>query len=400
VDDEPTHNRTPAQYRIAVAAFFFVSGFGYATFASRIPFITNQLHLTEGRWGTVLFSLPVGLVSTMPFIGWLLTRYSTRAMMLFGTVFLGVVLVALGFAGNVWPLAFSLFFFGIARNFMTLSVNTQAVAVQGLYKKSIMTTFHGIWSMAGFGGAALGLIMVYFNVVPKWHFLAVAIVLDIIAFCFIKYTLNQKPAPRAPGPLFSRPDKYLLKFSLICFCCMACENTMYDWSALYFQKQVSPEKVIASAAFAIYLVAMTAGRFFGDRIVTRAGIKTVLRFSGLFIFAGLLIAVTFPYPVPVILGFILVGLGVSSVVPMVFSLAGKSANMSSSSALASISTVGYLGFVLVPPLVGWVAKVSNLRVSFAIIALLGGAIVYLVSKIQNDSHQGASPAAISAAQIE
>jgi MFS family permease len=129
---------------------------------------------------------------------------------------------------------------------------------------------------------------------------------------------------------------------------------------------------------------MTTGRMFGDKLVTKLGIKTVLKFSGLLIFSGLMLAVALPYLVTTIVGFIMVGLGVSCIVPMVFSLAGKSKNMSSSSALASISTIGYLGFVIVPPFVGFIAQNSGIRWAFGIIALLGSLIVYLVSKINED----------------
>jgi len=310
--------------------------------------------------------------------------------MLFGSLFLCVILILIGTTNSMWQLIATLFCFGSARNLMTLSINTQGVAVQALYSKSIMATFHGIWSLAGFAGAAVGLVMVYFNIAPAWHFLFVSISLTIFSLYFIKDTLHQKPVPQSRRPVFSLPDKYLLKFSLICFACMACENTMYDWSALYFQKAVHAQKTTATAAFVIYLVAMTTGRFVGDKLVTRFGIKTVLRYSGIFIFGGLSLAVLLPFVITAQLGFILVGLGVSCVVPMIFSLAGKSKNMSSSSALASISTVGYLGFVLVPPLVGFIAQAASLRVSFGIIALFGGLIVYLVSKI-NDTNEEIEP---------
>ena len=387
MDEQPVITKTPKQLRIGVAIFFFISGVGYSTWASRIPTIKLQLHLNDAQLGTVLFALPIGLMCTMPLTSNLLTRYSSRAIMLFGSVLLSFILILIGFTNNMWQLTAVLFFFGSARNLMTLSINTQGVAVQALYKKSIMATFHGIWSLAGFAGAGVGLVMVFFNVLPRWHFIAISIILTIFIFYFIKDTLYQKPVPQSRKPVFSLPDKYLLKYSLICFACMACENTMYDWSALYFQKEVHAEKTIATAALVIYLVAMTSGRFFGDKVVTRLGIKTVLKYSGIFIFGGLLLAVAFPYIVTAQLGFILVGFGVSCVVPMVFSLAGKSKNMSSSSALASISTVGYLGFVLVPPLVGYVAHAASLRLSFGIIAIFGALIVFMVSKIKDDAEQ-------------
>jgi MFS family permease len=384
VDEKTTEIKTPTQYRIACAVFYFVSGFGYATWASRIPTIQQQLHLNEAQLGTVLFALPIGLMLTMPITGRLLTIYSSRRIMLLGSLFLNVILILIGMTNNMWQLIAVLFCFGSARNIMTLATNTQGVTVQGLYSKSIMAAFHGTWSLAGFAGAAVGLVMVYFNIAPIWHFLAVSITLTFITLYFIKDILYQKPVPQNRKPVFSLPDKYLLKFSFICFACMACENTMYDWSALYFQKEVNPDKTTATAAFVVYLVAMTTGRFFGDKLVTRSGIQTILKYSGAFIFTGLIIAVLLPYTFTAMLGFVLVGFGVSCVVPMIFSLAGKSKNMSSSSALASISTVGYLGFVLVPPFVGYVAQVASLRLSFGIIAIFGAIIVFLVSKLQDE----------------
>ena len=387
MSEQSNKQKTPRQLRIGAAIFFFISGFGYSTWASRIPTIKHELHLNEAQLGTVLFALPVGLMLMMPVTSWLLTRYSSKAVMLFGSTVLCFILIFIGLANNMWQLIVTLFFFGSARNLMTLSVNTQGVAVQAVYKKSIMTTFHGIWSLAGFAGAAVGLVMVYFNILPLWHFALVSALLASFTFYFIRDTLYQQPVPQSRKPVFSLPDKYLLKFSLICFACMACENTMYDWGALYFQKEVHTDKTTATAAFVIYLVAMTSARFFGDKVVTRIGIKTVLKFSGLFIFSGLSLAVILPYTVTAILGFILIGFGVSCVVPMVFSLAGKSKNMSSSSALASISTVGYLGFLFVPPFVGFIAQTTNLRWSFGIIAIFGAVIVYLVSKISDEQEQ-------------
>lgn len=387
MDKQTINDKTPRQLRIGAAIFFFISGFAYSTWASRIPTIKQQLHLNDAQLGTVLFAMPIGLMLTMPLTSRLLTHYSSRVVMLAGTLFLSVILALIGFSNSMLQLLVMLFCFGSARNLMTLSINTQGVAVQALYSKSIMATFHGIWSMAGFAGAAVGLLMVYFNVAPAYHFTIVSISLTIASLYFIKDTVYQKPIPQSGKPVFSLPDKHLLKFSLICFACMACENTMYDWSALYFQKEVNPDKTIATAAFVIYLVAMTTGRFFGDRLVTKSGINKVLKYSGLFIFCGLFIAVALPFTVTASLGYILVGFGVSCIVPMIFSLAGKSKNMSSSSALASISTVGYLGFVLVPPMVGYIAQAASLRWSFGIIAIFGAVIVYLVSMIKDTNEK-------------
>jgi MFS family permease len=375
--------RTPRSYRIACAFFFFISGFGYSSWASRIPSIKQQLHLNEAQLGAVLFALPIGLMATMPLTGWLLRKFSSRSIMMIGAVFYNLVICLPGFTGYLWQLALVLLMFGSARNLLNIATNAQGVEVQALHSKSIMTSFHGIWSLAGFSGAALGYFMVKFNVAPGYHLLGVSIVLLILSIYAYPKNLHQEPS-REVKPLFSLPDKTLMRFAFITFASMACENTMYDWSSIYFQNAIHGSKAAATAAFVIYMVAMTTGRFLGDKMVTRYGINRLLNYSGICIFIGLMLAVLFPYEVTVDLGFIFVGFGVCCIVPLVYSLAGRSKTMSSATALASVSTIGYLGFLIVPPFVGFVAQLAGLRWSFGAIALLGGMVVWLVRGIKEE----------------
>lgn len=379
-----TQTKTPGQNRIATTVFFFISGFAYAAWASRIPSIQRHLNLNEAELGAVLFAMPVGLMMTMPITNYLLHRFSSRSIMLVGAIGFNMMLCLLGLVTHTWQLVVVLFFFGSSRNLMNLSVNAQGVGVQALYDKSIITTFHGIWSLAGFAGAAVGFIAVATRIHMIWHLSAVALSMSILALFFYPSALQQKPAERQNRPGFSLPDKYMLKFALITFACMACENTMYDWSSIYFEKVVLTPKQTATSAFVFYMVAMTAGRFVGDWLVPRIGIKKMLKYSGILIGSGLFLAVIFPNIIVAGLGFVLTGLGVACIVPLVFSLAGRSKKISSAAAIASISSIGYLGFLIVPPFVGFVAQALGLRVSFGIIGLLGLLIVFLVSKIQEE----------------
>jgi MFS family permease len=376
---------SPRNIRIANAIFFFISGFSYSAWASRIPTIKHNMHLNEAQLGGILFALPVGLMVTMPLTNYLLGRYSSRAIMLLGALSFNLMLCFVGFASVPWQLVIILLGFGSSRNLFNVSTNAQAVSVQRLYDKSIITTFHGIWSVAGFAGAALGFVMVSFNIAPNWHLPVVGISMMALSLFAFSNTLYEPVAEQQEKkPVFSLPDKFLIKFSVIAFVSMACENTMYDWSGIYFEKAIHASKQTATAAFVFYMIAMTAGRFLGDRFVGRIGIKRILFYSGLLISTGLLTAVLLPYIIPAIIGFILVGLGVSCIVPLVFSLAGKSTSMSSARALASISTISYLGFLIVPPLVGFIAEAVGIRVSFGIIALMGGIVIWMVSKIKEN----------------
>lgn len=376
--------KSPRIIRIATAVFFFISGFGYATWASRIPTLQQKLHLNEAELGAVLFALPAGLMLTIPVTSWFLSKYSSNKVMFAGTVCFNLMLALLGFTNQVWQLVLVLFCFGSSRNLMNISVNAQSVGVQKLYNRSIITTFHGIWSMAGFAAAALGYLMVAGKIIPAYHFLAVGSLMIFLAFYFFSNTLHQQPVQNERKPAFVLPDKTLVKFGLISFASMACEGTMYDWSAIYFNKEVHASATVATAGFVVYMVAMMSGRFFGDRLVNKFGIKPMLTYSGLLILTGMLIAALFPYALVAGFGFILVGLGVACVVPLVFSIAGKSKTLSSGSAIASVSTVGYLGFLMVPPVVGFIAQVANLRWSFVLMAALGAMMIFMVSKVREE----------------
>jgi len=361
-----------------VTLFFFVSGFGFYTWASRIPTIQQLMHLNEAGLGAVLFALPVGLMATLPLTNVLLSRFDSRRIMMIGAVFFNIMLCCIGLASQVWQLVIALVCFGCSRNLMNISANAQSIGVQSLYDRSIIARFHAIWSLAGFAGAGVGALMIRFGVSPAWHFAMVGILLTIICVYAFPDSLRQQPSPRERKPWFALPDKTLAKYGLISFASMACEGTMIDWSAIYFRKVVHASQTTAPLAFVAYVIAMSLGRLTGVRLATRFGIRVMLSYSGGFIAGGLLLATLLPYGPTAGLGFILTGFGVSCVIPMVFSMAGRSVGMSSGSAIASVSTVGYLGFLIVPPLVGSVAQAAGLRIAFGMMVGFGLLITVLV----------------------
>jgi len=384
---------SPKTMRIANAVFFFISGFGYTTWASRIPYIQHNLNLNEAQLGLALLALPVGLMATMPITGRLLGRFSSNGIMLFGAVCFNIMLCLLGYAAYFWQFLLILFFFGSSRNLFNLSTNTQAVGVQAMYSRSIMTTFHGVWSLAGFSGAAVGYLMVVNHILPTYHLLAVSVVLTVLAFCSWPFTLHKKPERQASKPVFSLPDKALINLSFICFSSMACENIMYDWSGIYMYKTVHTTHATATIAFVVFMTTLTLSRFMGDKIVARYGVKLLMQCSGILIILGFALAVALPYVASAIAGFGLVGIGTSCIVPLVFSEAGKSKTMNNGAAIAAVSTVGYLGFLIVPPLVGFVAQATNLRCSFGLISLLGFVIVWMASRLNK-------PAVVNSAAVK
>lgn len=368
-------------HRLAVAAFFFIAGINFASWASRIPDVKAKLQLSDAALGGVLFALPVGSMISLPFAGWLVAKFGSKKIVTIAAIAYPLSLILIGWAGTVWQLVPMVFVFGLLGNICNISINTQAVGVEFLYGRSIMASFHGIWSMAGFTGAAIGTFVVSNNITPLIHFSFVAAGCVISVILIRQYALA-KDASHPDQPLFVKPDEHLLTLGLIAFSCMVCEGTMFDWSGVYFQKVVAVPKEMTTLGYAAFMSTMAGGRFLGDWIVTRIGKKLVLEGSGITIATGLLIAVLFPSVVPATIGFLLVGIGVSSVVPLVYSSAGKSKTMSPGVALTAVSTIGFLGFLLGPPVIGFMAQAFSLRWSFTLIAILGLGTTVLASMVR------------------
>jgi len=373
----------PKIYRVAVGAFFFLAGLTFSTWASRIPDIKTALGLSEAGLGLVLFALPVGQLLSLPLSAWLSSRYGTKSVMLVAAILYPLTLLLLATAPSIMPLIFALFLFGLWANMINIAMNTQAVGVENLYGRSIMASFHGLWSLAGFTGAVLGSFFVSAGFSPLIHFSIISGLAGLLVLASYRNTLPNETATEDSKPVFAKPDKGILILGLIAFSCMVCEGAMADWSGVYFQKVVETPARFTTLGYVAFTATMALGRFAGDWLVTKSGIKRMLQLSGTIITAGLLVAVIFPNLISATTGFLLVGFGVSSVVPIVYGLAGKSTTMSASSALAAVSTIGFLGFLIGPPLIGFIAQTAGLRFSFALIAVLGFGTALLAGKIKS-----------------
>jgi hypothetical protein len=232
-----------------------------------------------------------------------------------------------------------------------------------------MASFHGIWSLAGFTGAALATLLIWLGLVPWQHFIIISAIGFLLSSFFASSLLAASPS-KTNRKGFSWPEKRILLLGAIAFGNLVCEGTMFDWSGVYFKKVVQAPASLTALGYAAFMGCMATGRFLADKVVVAVGSRKVLQAAGVLICAGFAIAVVFPHVVSATLGFMLVGFGVCSVVPIVYSLAGQGNSENPGSALASITTVGFAGFLAGPPLVGFVAQVTNLRWSFALVACI------------------------------
>lgn len=359
-------------------------GLCFATWASRIPSIQKNLVLTDAVLGAILFALPVGFFISLPFAGWLVSKAGSKKVVFFSGIAYSLSLVCIGASINVATVFLSLFSFGFFGNLVNISINTQAVNVERLFDKKLMSSFHGLWSLAGFAAAAIGTWMIGVGLSPLHHFIAISGCFLVGHFiCAFKLVTKDVSSGEA-RPILAMPDKSILGLGIIAFCSMMAEGAMFDWSGVYFIRVVKVEQGLIGLGYTTFMIAMAATRFLADRLSEQYGLKRMLQGSGVLTSLGLLLAVSFPGLIPALTGFFLIGMGVSSVVPLVYSAVGKSKTLSPGVALAAVSSLGFMGLLLGPPLIGFIAEAASLRISFLAIMVMAIAVTVLATFRGND----------------
>jgi len=379
-EEELYQNRN--RIRIAVSLFYFCQGLAFASWASRIPIIKERLNLTEGQLGTILLMLPVGQLVTMALSGKLVTTYGSARVLRIVAIIYALILCLIGFAQNAWELGAILFFFGVIGNMCNIAVNTQGVAAEKIFKKSIMSSFHGAWSIAGFTGALIGLLTMNIAVDTIPHFIIIFVLIVINTTINYRYLIPGVATEAKKTSFFSKPESSLVQLGIIGFFSMATEGAMFDWSGVYFEEIVHAPEQFIIVGYASFMVMMALGRFIGDAVISRLGRKRTLQISGILMFVGMMTSVIFPLFYISTLAFMMVGIGVACNVPTVYSVAGQNKKVTPGVALAMVSSISFLGFLMGPPLIGYIAELTSLRYSYGVFAFFGVLMFIMVSKLK------------------
>jgi MFS family permease len=358
--------------RIAVNLSFFINGFIYANWASRLPRIQELYDANKFLIGVVLFALALGAVVAMPFTGWMIIRNGSRKITLIALILYCAAVPLIPVMPERMVLTVLYFFMGIITGVLDVAMNAQAVMVEQQYKKPIMTSFHAFFSIGMALGAGCGALFASTNLSLFEHF-SIVVLICLAAAIWVRYNLvYDKPLPDAvhDGPLFRLPNAALVNIGIIAFCCMLGEGSMADWSVKYMEEVVHSDKTLAPFALTAFAAAMTVGRIFGDRVRASIGDPRLIILGGIISTLGVAIVVFFPFEYSVITGCFFVGLGLSSIVPVTYSIAGNTKDLPSGVGLAMVTTVGYSGFLLGPPLIGFISEWKNLRFGLFVVLLL------------------------------
>lgn len=370
---------TPEKHRIAVSSLFLLNGFVFASWAARIPYFQEHFQLNNAQLGSLLLCLPIGSLGVLPLAGWLSTRFGSKLTAIIGAAVYCFCLIWIGFAPAIFWLGAALVTMGASGNILNIAENTQGILVEGLYGKPILSSFHGMFSLGGMLGAAFTGLMIGLHVLPVYNFLGVGLISMLIPGIAARYLFTSDFDAATDQPLFVMPDSSLLKLGIIALCVMMGEGAMADWSSVYVSQYIPSHIKLATAGYTSFSMAMAIGRFNGDWVTARLGTTKILYLSGIIAATGIVLALLFPIIWVVIIGFACVGIGFSIVVPLVYSSAGRSKTMPASMALAAVTTVGFLGFLAGPPLIGFTAQLISLRGALLILLILS-AVISLFSK--------------------
>lgn len=377
--------------RLAVSFFFFINGFQYANWVARLPEVQTLYGVSNTTLGTILLCSAAGAISAMPFAGLLTVRLGSRLV---------TIITALGFVfavpfipliSNLWVIYTLFFLFGVFGGSEDVAMNGQAVYVERLYKKPILSSFHGVWSIGTALGAGFGALFAKLHIGLFPHLLSVS-TLSLTMIAWAAFNLvkdgplsitSEKTEKDTENSTFRIPTKAILPLGIIAFCGMTGEGAVGDWAAIYMHKVIGKDEAFSALAFGAFTTAMTIGRLTGDYFTEKFGNRKQLIFNSLLSIIGLTLVLAFNNQWSVLLGFFIIGLGLATVVPIIYSTAGNTEGVTPSVGIAMATTIGYSGFFVGPPVIGYLSDIYSLRIGlmFALILFII-MLIFVIQKIK------------------
>jgi predicted MFS family arabinose efflux permease len=372
--------------RASISLLFFLCGINFASWATRIPDFKEKLHLTDSALGTILLGLPIGSLISLPLAGWLITKYESKWICLTAIVMYIFIMPILGYSPNSLGLFIALFLFGMAGDILNIAMNTQVVTLEKRMNKQIMSSFHALFSLGLMLGAFCGGIILNYQVSSFNHLLIIGGV-NLLSIPFFLSNLLPDHFKKNNDSLEGKKKSFfdlgphLFTLSFIAFCGMLCEGAMADWITLYFKESTFIRTFPTTIGFTSFALSMVIGRSMGDYVTKLFSIKNILTLNGILISLGLIITLLTTNEYIMIIGCLIAGIGISTIIPIIYSEAGRSKNISPSVAIASVSTIAYVGFLVGPVFIGYLSDYWGLNKALYLLVLLG-LIASLLSKFK------------------
>ena len=350
----------------ATRAVFFITGFGNSAWAALVPFAKTRANISDGALGLLLLCLGIGSIVTMPISGASAARFGCRRVIIAAALTVAATLPLLASSSTFASLAVVLMLFGAGIGAMDVAMNIQAIIVERASGRSMMSGFHGLFSLGGIAGAGGMAVLLSAGASPL---AAASCVSAGVVVALAPSASHLLPfGARNDGPAFAIPHGAVLFIGMLCFVLFLAEGAVLDWSGVFL---IAVRQMAASQAglgYAAFATTMTVGRLAGDRIVDRLGPQRVVLAGGLCAAFGFVVAVAVPYWPMTLLGYGLVGAGCANIVPVLFSAVGRQHDMAENVAVPAVTTIGYAGILAGPAAIGFIAQLTDLQTAFLVLA--------------------------------
>lgn len=354
---------------LAIRLIFLSFGLAISALAPLIPLIKSRLELNDAELGSVLLVSGLGALISMPTTGWIMNKIGNRPVILFSGLGLLTCLPALSIAPTTWVLCFTIFCFGITGSALNVSMNAQSVDIEIEAGLPILSGIHCWFSIGGLLGPIIISALLLLEIPIFYCILVITSLILLIMLTQTHHLLNviNCSIQTKQGSFWHRQAMIL---GCLCFIAFMAEGAMIDWSAEYLHSSLEYDVSIAGIGYSAFSIAMATGRAFGNRAIKNLGSQLVFQLGCLIAAAGFATVITAVWTGCELIGFVLIGLGASNVVPIIFSSSGKLSNISSNTALTIVTTCGYIGLLVGPAFIGFLAKATSLSLSFVVIVLL------------------------------
>ena len=353
--------------RIQFAALGMLGG----AWGVHIPSVKTQYALGEATLSTVLLAAATGAVISLFGAGRLIGRLGARKTCTLAAAVMGVMLALALVWGTLWLLLPAMLLFGMAMSLFDVAINTEGTALESLSGRTVMSNLHAMFSVGAMAGAALTGTLLRAGVDPRWQLATIGIVSAVFVALAAPWMLETHPAPAEDEPQqhFAWPRGMLLVIGLMIFAGMSAEGVMYDWCVLYLKQEGHLSQDVAAMGYAAFTAAMAVARFGGDALRARCSERNLLRASAGLSAAAMAVVLASGNAVVSIVGYALVGAGLAPVVPILFNAATRVPGTSRAAAIAAVSSIGYSGFMIGPPLIGGLAQAFSLTAAMWVVVL-------------------------------
>lgn len=376
----------PKAARLAVAAIFFANGALVANWFARVPDVKQTLGLSEGALSIGLLSMAIGALLSQPTAGWVIGKVGSRKVTMVMALANCAALILPGFATSLPLLMLALFAYGASNGALDVAMNAQAALVERRYRRPIMNSFHALWSVGGLIGAAIGGVAASRLLGTGPHFVIAAVAGLVVMVVAFRGLIPDGPAASSSHePAFALPTRALLPMGIVALCALISEGAIGDWGAIYLREGLGSTAGMAAVGYSVFALMMAGGRFAGDWLATRFGSGNVVRAGGGLVVAGIGLVLISTMPAVAIVGYGLVGAGVSCIFPLIMSAAARTPGVAPGVGIAAMATAGYTGFLLGPPIIGGIAELFSLRGAFAVLALFGVVIMLLGARVKGEA---------------